>query len=594
MCLGKVTASRLIRAAVVFSLVVGSASLFAAAKAAAETRSLKIFHVHTRERAIIAYKKDGRYLPDGLKKLDYILRDWRRNEPTKMDPRLFDLLWEVYRKSGSHDYINIICGYRAPATNAMLRSRSRGVAKQSQHMLGKAIDFFIPDVPLKKLRYIGLKIEAGGVGYYPRSGSPFVHMDVATPRYWPRMSRQELIALFPNGNTMYVPSDGKPLPGYQQAVAAYEARKASGSSIQIASASSGRKRTLLEALFGSNDGGIEEAEDNADNGVVPAQPAQDAAPATAVADAASALPRVAPVVPSPRPVVVAEAASGEAPAALAAMSSPPALPTAPSAPEVRRPDADLVQVASVAPANEAAAAQPTLAFAVPIPGQRPDRPLDIGNPDADGASSPAVVAALVPRERPDRMAIFIGRALAGEMDNGRAPTTANAPSSKPALASGDAGRGDNLPSPAGRLQIAGARAHGQGGEVRVASLSPSSPRSTLLAAANGADPVAAIGTGVHTAAKDARVVPDDAMLAPDSDIVPVAERRISGRVFSGRRVADTTIASKRPKRYDAAMLTAPTVVYVAGFERHPDMARYDAFSGAAVSFFSVAKFASLD
>ena len=141
-----------------------------------------------------------------------------------MDPHLFDLLWQVYQESGSSQPIHIVCGYRSPETNAMLRRRSSGVAQNSQHMLGKAMDFFIPGVPLAKLRAIGLRMQVGGVGYYPSSGSPFVHMDTGSVRMWPRMTRQQLVQVFPNGKTLYVPTDGKPLPGYDQALAAYKAR----------------------------------------------------------------------------------------------------------------------------------------------------------------------------------------------------------------------------------------------------------------------------------------------------------------------------------------------------------------------------------
>ena len=170
--------------------------------ASAETRSLKLYFIHTGEKAEIVFKRNGRYDQAGLRKINHFLRDWRRNEPTKMDPRLLDLVWEAYRPVGARDYIHVVCGYRSPATNSMLRSRSKGVAKKSQHMLGKAMDFYIPGVSLKKLREIGLKMQGGGVGYYPRSGSPFVHMDVGNVRHWPRMSRQELVALFPNGKTL--------------------------------------------------------------------------------------------------------------------------------------------------------------------------------------------------------------------------------------------------------------------------------------------------------------------------------------------------------------------------------------------------------
>ena len=138
--------------------------------ASADTRSLKLYFVHTGEKAEIVFKRNGRYDAAGLQQLNRFLRDWRRNEPTKMDPRLFDLIWQAYRTSGSDDYIHVICGYRSPSTNSMLRSRSKGVAEKSQHMLGRAMDFYIPGVKLKTLRDIGLKMQGGGVGYYPTSG----------------------------------------------------------------------------------------------------------------------------------------------------------------------------------------------------------------------------------------------------------------------------------------------------------------------------------------------------------------------------------------------------------------------------------------
>ncbi|TIT30697.1 MAG: DUF882 domain-containing protein, partial [Mesorhizobium sp.] len=220
----------------------------------AETRALRIQHLHTGEKAEIVFKRDGRYDQAGLKKINFMLRDWRRNEPTRMDPRLLDLVWQAYRASGSTSYIHVVSAYRSPATNAMLRGRSKGVARESQHMVGRAMDFFLPDVPLKKLRDIGLKMQGGGVGYYPTSGSPFIHMDVGNVRHWPGISRQELARVFPNGNTLHVPSDGKPLPGYDQAFAAYKSRKAAGTpNIELASADGGQRRPargLLASLLG--------------------------------------------------------------------------------------------------------------------------------------------------------------------------------------------------------------------------------------------------------------------------------------------------------------------------------------------------------
>jgi uncharacterized protein YcbK (DUF882 family) len=197
---------------------------FATGSAHAETRELKFYNTHTKERATIVFKRNGKYDRAGLAKVNHMLRDWRRDQPTKMDTELVDLIWEVYRKSGSKDYIHIVSGYRSPETNSMLRKRSRGVAKNSQHTRGRAMDFYLPDVPLAKLRAIGLRMEVGGVGFYPTSGSPFVHMDTGSVRHWPRMNRKQLVTVFPNGKTLHVPSDGKPLPGYAQALAAHKIR----------------------------------------------------------------------------------------------------------------------------------------------------------------------------------------------------------------------------------------------------------------------------------------------------------------------------------------------------------------------------------
>ncbi|MBX4937883.1 DUF882 domain-containing protein [Rhizobium binae] len=211
--------------------LVGSASL-----ASAEDRALKLFFTHTGEKATITYKRDGKFDPKGLAQINRFLRDWRRNEPTRMDPRLLDLVWEVYKRSGGKDYIHVVSAYRSPATNNMLRNRSRstGVAKKSQHMLGKAMDFYVPGVKLATLRALAMQMQVGGVGYYPTSGSPFVHLDVGNVRAWPRMSRQELARIFPNGKTMHLPADGRPLPGYDQAVANYR-KRVSSTSIEIAS-----------------------------------------------------------------------------------------------------------------------------------------------------------------------------------------------------------------------------------------------------------------------------------------------------------------------------------------------------------------------
>jgi hypothetical protein len=182
-----------------------------------------------------------------------------------MDPHLIDLLWEVHREAGSKVPIQIVCGYRAPATNAMLRARSRGVAQFSQHMLGKATDFFMPDVPLAKIREIGLRLQRGGVGFYPTSGSPFVHLDTGNVRHWPKVSREYLAKIFPDGKTVHIPADGRPMPGYQLALAEIKSRGSDNvSSISVASADtapmadSGSVKKFFAKIFGKKEEGDDE------------------------------------------------------------------------------------------------------------------------------------------------------------------------------------------------------------------------------------------------------------------------------------------------------------------------------------------------
>jgi hypothetical protein len=86
------------------------------------------------------------------------------------------------------------------------------------------MDFFIPDVPLEQIRYAGLRLQRGGVGFYPTSGSPFVHLDTGSIRHWPRMTHDQLASVFPDGRTVHVPSDGTPLKGYELARADIEKR----------------------------------------------------------------------------------------------------------------------------------------------------------------------------------------------------------------------------------------------------------------------------------------------------------------------------------------------------------------------------------
>jgi uncharacterized protein YcbK (DUF882 family) len=208
-----------------------------------ETRTLSFHHTHSDEDLTVTFKRDGRYDEEALKQLNHYLRDWRSQEQTTMDRRLFDILWEVSRDVDGKKPIHIISSYRSPATNSMLRRRSSGVARFSQHMLGHAMDFYIPDVPLEQIRNAGLRLQRGGVGFYPTSGSPFVHLDTGSIRHWPRMTHDQLARVFPNGRTVHVPSDGNPLGGYQLALADVEKRGGSGD------ASTKSKPSLFDLLF---------------------------------------------------------------------------------------------------------------------------------------------------------------------------------------------------------------------------------------------------------------------------------------------------------------------------------------------------------
>ncbi len=189
-----------------------------------DTRTITIQHMHTKEVLTITFKRWGQFDSAALEKLNWHLRDWRRDEPKRMNPRLFDLLWEVHRDSGAGGTINVVSAYRSPETNAMLRRRSRAVAKFSQHMQGNAVDFYIPGMSMGQVREIAMRMQRGGVGYYPTANTPFVHLDVGSVRSWPKMSRDQLARLFPDGKTVHLPAGGGTMPGYDLAYAEIIAR----------------------------------------------------------------------------------------------------------------------------------------------------------------------------------------------------------------------------------------------------------------------------------------------------------------------------------------------------------------------------------
>ena len=230
------------------------------ATALSETRTLSFHHTHSDEDLTVTFKRNGRYDEDALKQINHFLRDWRSQDQTTMDRHLFDILWEVYRDVDGKQPIQIISAYRSPATNSMLRRRSSGVARFSQHMLGHAMDFFIPGVPLEQIRFAGLRLQRGGVGFYPTSGSPFVHLDTGNIRHWPRMTHDQLARVFPNGRTVHVPSDGNPLPGYQLAMADIE-KRGGGDDDALAKTKPGLFTSLFKSRSNDEDdeGGTREA-----------------------------------------------------------------------------------------------------------------------------------------------------------------------------------------------------------------------------------------------------------------------------------------------------------------------------------------------
>lgn len=482
----------------------------------AETRSLKIYFIHTKERAEIVYKRNGRYVQSGLVQINRLLRDWRRNEPARMDPRLLDLVWSVYRSVGARDYIHVVSGYRSPATNKMLRSRSSGVAKQSQHMLGKAIDFYIPGVPLSRLRAAAFKAEGGGVGYYPKSGAPFVHLDVGNVRSWPRMSRRELLALFPDGKTIHLPADGKPLPRYEQALAAYKARRQGGAEIAVASAAKSSRGGLFGQLFG---GGADEEE--------------DAGEAIAVAAAA-------------RPTPAAPAKAGKAAArtpevfvaALPERAAP--LPQAAPRPRVRE-----TGLAALALAEPPVAAVPELvALNVPRPTPRPDYSPAANIP----LPSPAGVL-MASAATPD--SLIVGTVHEPESARPAATLAAYAPMSTGSV---------------GHRETAG------------------------IARDTRDDPLAAM-RGTKTQGKSHKPTSADSRPYRESRQVPVLQT-FAHRALSSQSMIANGAGTKAPSFAENIVRAAPRMIYTGGFL--PDARELDAsrFSGKAVEFLPMVRFAA--
>ena len=434
------------------ALIAGTSGLQNAV-ANGDTRTISLVHAHSGESVTVTFRRSGSYDRDALRQLNHLLRDWRNQDMTTMDPKLFDILWSVHREVGSNSAIQIFSAYRSPDTNAMLRRRSNAVAKNSQHMEGRAIDFNLPDVSMAKVRAIGMRLQRGGVGYYPNT--PFVHLDTGSVRSWPRMPRTQLAQIFPDGRTVHIPADGKPMEGYELAMADIAARgdRVNGAvAYADAGASTGRRRSLWAALFGGDEEEDEEvvAPARAPRRTVlaarqpAAQPAAQQQVAYAGGDSASPTsfflqsanrpqataaaprPQPAPVQPQPAPaqpapVQVATAAPPpqrvnqpamlQQPLEINALSNPrSAAPVIPAQLPVARPDDLTPPTAGQAVASMAPPATPSFAN-VPLPPQRPSeasaavQTVALANAQAPTVATPTMVDLPLPPARPAATAV---------------------------------------------------------------------------------------------------------------------------------------------------------------------------------------------
>jgi uncharacterized protein YcbK (DUF882 family) len=162
--------------------VVGLAGRAAGASVTASPRALSLHNLHTGESLSLVYAEGGTYLPDALAEINTFLRDFRTGEVKPIEPQLLDLLDDLRTVLGARTPYQVISGYRSPATNEMLRRESGGVAAHSLHMVGKAIDVRLAEVPTRELRDAGLAMARGGVGYYDHLD--FVHLDTGRVRRW--------------------------------------------------------------------------------------------------------------------------------------------------------------------------------------------------------------------------------------------------------------------------------------------------------------------------------------------------------------------------------------------------------------------------
>jgi uncharacterized protein YcbK (DUF882 family) len=561
-----------------------------------DTRTISIRHMHTKEETTVTFKRDGRYVADGLEKLNWALRDWRTDEPIRMDPRLFDVAWEVQRMVGSEQPFHVVSAYRAPGTNAMLRRRSRAVAKHSQHMLGRAMDFYLPDTPTARIREAGMRLQRGGVGFYPGAHTPFVHLDAGSVRSWPRMTRDQLVRLFPDEKTVHLPADGKPLGGYELARAQIEASGgavagyASAASDEGAVIASGSK-SLWASLFGGDDEEVDARPTRGRRGGSRQQPTVMAYASPAARDDSNSndggrFATAAVSVPAPEPVarsVVRERSERLAPRTVE-----------PQQPQV----AALAPAAPVEPPPPAEDKRPRLIDA-PMPLARP-RGLAIP-PDAAGATQLAalpatngalafaaqggssvtdklVLAALPPR-RPDQIAALIETVATDKLE-----LAAGKPMSAP------------IP-PARPVAFAHLALAGLLGSDEAQTQAAAAPEGKLVAITHPLPPSRPLGDGFVLATAASRHAPTPPAPATTAIPTPImaqydADRSGLDSLFAtvgrslpstGRPVNVATARARTTQPAVTAPIQSPSPAASLGFSHSdPNDAKSDSFSGPAV------------
>lgn len=154
----------------------------AAARRLLRPRAVALHNLHTGEALNTVYWADGRYLPEAMQRVEWLLRDHRTDEVHAIDPKLLDLLVDLQARLHTHAPFEVLSGYRSPLTNAILANISDGVAQNSLHIEGQAVDLRVPGRSLNHVRAAAVSLRGGGVGYYPHSD--FVHIDTGRVRYW--------------------------------------------------------------------------------------------------------------------------------------------------------------------------------------------------------------------------------------------------------------------------------------------------------------------------------------------------------------------------------------------------------------------------